>query len=531
MRGGPMLGAQTTLMHTRNRVLREFTRALRSRTRRNAEQPRPGLRDIFALHFSGTMHPMRIASPLHPAPARSTAPSPWRALSISLASILVLSACANFAPSYSRSEPAIPHQSPDAHSDAAALDWHAFFSNTRLRDTVALALANNRDLRVAALNVEKARASFQVSDAARLPTVTGNAAITTTQLNTTHSLQLGLSSFEVDLFGRVKNLSESAQQNLFATAEARRSTQISLVAEVANAWLTLAADLMRKRLIERTLESRSRTLELTRLQYKLGATTGLALSQTQTALESARVDAAAYPATIAQDRNALELLLGTALPDDLAPTADDAQAAVSALVEVPSGVPSNVLLQRPDVLSAEHSLIATHADIGAARAALFPTISLTASAGVSSSALSDLFKAGNGVWSFAPGLSIPIFDAGAGRANVRLAEASQKIALASYEKSIQVAFSEVANALAVRASLADRMAAQQALIASTSRDLALAQAKYQAGSVTQLDVLDAQRTLYAAQQALITLQLTEQGNRITLYKVLGGGWKNNNNES
>ena len=455
----------------------------------------------------------------------------WWASGISLASIVLLSACANFAPRYSRPEPPIPHASADAHSDASAVEWRTFFTNTHLRDTVALALLNNRDLRVAALNVEKARASFQVTDAARLPTITGGGSVTTTQLNTTHSMQLALSSFELDLFGRVKNLSESAQQSLFASAETRRSTQISLVSEVANAWLNMAADLERQRLAQETLDSRSRTLELTRRQYKLGATTGLALSQAQTALESARVDVATYPATVAQDRNALELLLGTALPDALAPTADDARATVSALVVVPSGVPSSVLLQRPDVLSAEHSLIATHADIGAARAALFPTISLTASTGVSSVALSDLFKAGNGTWSFAPAISVPIFDGGAGRANVRVAEVSQKIALATYEKAIQTAFSEVADALAVRASLAERLAAQQALIASTTRELDLAQAKYRAGSVTLLDVLDAQRSLYTAQQSLITLQLAEQGNRITLYKVLGGGWKNDSNES
>ena len=474
---------------------------------------------------------MSIAPDIDSSPIRSSALRHWCASGVLLALIVSLSACANFSPSYNRPAPPVPHASPDAHSDAAALEWRAFFTNTRLRSTVALALANNRDLRVAALKVEKARASFQVTDAGRLPTITGGGSVTSTQLNTTHSMQLALSSFELDLFGRVQNLSESAQQSLFATSETQRSTQISLVAEVANAWLNLAADLERQRLSLQTQESRTRTLELTRRQYTLGATTGLALSQAQTALESARVDVAAYPATVAQDINALELLLGTALPEDIAPTADDAQASVSALVDVPSGVPSSVLLQRPDVLSAEHSLMAAHADIGAARAALFPTISLTASTGVSSGALSDLFKAGNGVWSFAPSISVPIFDAGAGRANVRAAEASQKIALATYEKSIQTAFSEVADALAVRASLTERMAAQQALIASTTRELELAQAKYRVGSVTLLDVLDAQRSLYTAQQSLIALQLAEQGNRITLYKVLGGGWKNDNNES
>jgi outer membrane protein, multidrug efflux system len=446
-------------------------------------------------------------------------------------SLMVLTGCTNLAPGYTRPEAAVPHAEPSASSDASTLDWRAFFSNERLRGTVALALVNNRDLRVAALKVDKARAAFQVTDAGRLPTVTAGANATKTQSSSSKNLQLALSSFEIDLFGRVKNLSESAQQSLFATAETRRSTQISLVAEVANAWLALAADLERQRLAQQTLESRQRTLELTHRQYALGAITGLALAQAQTAMESARVDAAAYPATIAQDSNALELLLGAALPPTLQPTADDAQATVSALVDLPAGVPSSVLLQRPDVLAAEHALIASHADIGAARAALFPTISLTASAGRSSSALSDLFKGGNGVWSYGPSISLPIFDGGASRASLRSAEVSREIALATYDKTVQTAFGEVADALAVRATLAERMAAQQALNVSTARQLQLAQAKYSAGSTTMLDVLDAQRSLYAAQQSMISLLLAEQSNRITLYKVLGGGWKNNKEES
>jgi len=446
-------------------------------------------------------------------------------------SVMALAGCANLAPSYSRPEPAVPHPQPAmVTSDVAKLDWRDFFSNERLRDTVTLALANNRDLRVAALNVDKARAAFQVTDAARLPTLTASADATKTQSSSSKNLQLALSSFEIDLFGRVKNLSEAAQQSLFATAETRRSTQISLVAEVANAWLALAADLERQRLALQTLESRQRSLELTRRQYSLGAITGLELAQAQTAMESARVDAAAYPATVAQDRNALELLLGAALPQALQPSAADAQATVSALVDLPEGVPSSVLLQRPDVLAAEHSLIATHADIGAARAAMFPTISLTASAGRSSSALSDLFKGGNGVWSYGPSISLPIFDGGLSRANLRSAEVNREIALATYDKTVQTAFGEVSDALAVRATLAERLAAQRALNVSTTRQLQLAQARYSAGSTTMLDVLDAQRSLYAAQQSMITLLLAEQTNRITLYKVLGGGWKTNNKE-
>jgi len=447
---------------------------------------------------------------------------------LALATLLALSGCANFAPVYSRPEAAIPRIMEGAHSDAATLEWASFFGNLRLRDAVHLALQNNRDLRIAALNVELSRASFKSTDASRLPTVGATAGVTNTQLGTTHSLQLALSSYEIDLFGRVKNLSESAQQALFASDETRRSTQISLVAEVALAWLNWAADLERQRLAQETLDSRIQTFDLIRRQYNLGATTGLALAQAASTRDSAQVDLSGYPAAIAQDRNALELLLGAALPEALAPQAEDAAAAspVSALVEVPSGVPSAVLLNRPDVLSAEHNLIAANANIGAARAALFPTISLTGSSGFSSSALSDLFAAGNGVWSLAPTISVPVFDAGAGQANVRSAEVSRDIALAKYEKTLQTAFSEVANALAIRSTLAERLQAQKALLASTSRELELAQIKWRLGSTTLLDVLDAQRALYAAQQSLIALQLTEQSNRINLYKTLGGGWKN-----
>jgi outer membrane protein, multidrug efflux system len=453
-----------------------------------------------------------------------------RPLTLALACISILSGCANLAPNYARPDPAVPMAGQAAAQDAAELDWRDFFSDARLRGVVALALQNNRDLRVAALNVEKARASFQVQDAERLPSINVTAGASRTHAGSltsnTRSVQLALSSFELDFFGRVKNLSDSAWQDILASDETRRSVQISLVAEVANAWLSLAADLERQQLSQQTVQSRQLSLELTQRRHELGAVTGLVLAQAQTSLESARVDLVAYDAQIAQDRNALELLLGAALPDKLAPVAGDASATLTALVELPAGVPSSVLQRRPDVLSAEHSLIAAHADIGAARAAFFPSISLTAAAGSSSASLSNLFKSGSGVWSFGPSLSLPIFDGGANRASLRSAEISRDIALATYDKTVQTAFGEVADSLAVRATLGQRLAAQQALLASTTRQLRLAEVQYRVGSTTQLDLLDAQRTLYTAQQSLITLRLTEQSNRITLYKVLGGGWKN-----
>lgn len=443
----------------------------------------------------------------------------------------LLTGCVNLAPDYQQPEPAVPRAGQAASQDAAAVSWRTFFADQRLRATVELALNNNRNLRVAALNVEKARAAFRSTDAARLPSLTGSVSSPHSQASTTATAQLAMTSYEIDLFSRLKNLSASAQQTLLATDETRRSTQISLVAEVSNAWLTLAADLQRQRLAQQTLATRQRTLELIQRQYALGAVTALDVSQAQTSLESARVDAATYPATLAQDRNALELLLGAALPEALAPRAEDAEVTVSQLVDLPDGVPSSVLLQRPDVLSAEHALMATHADIGAARAARFPTIALTGAAGSTSTDLAGLFQDGTRIWSYTPSVSLPLFDGGSRSAAVRQAEVSREIALATYDKTIQTAFSEVANALAVRASLSERMTAQQALTDSTERQMRLAEAQYRAGATTLLDVLDAQRTLFAAQQSLIALRLTEQSNRVTLYKVLGGGWNNDNVQS
>ncbi|OWQ90350.1 hypothetical protein CDN99_13370 [Roseateles aquatilis] len=442
---------------------------------------------------------------------------------------LALAGCVNLAPDHVRPEPAVPRAGTEAAVDAASLDWHAVFLDDRLRGTVDLALRQNRDLRVAVLQIEQSRAAFRQTDAQRLPTLNASGGATRSgaagQVAQQVSLQLALSSYELDFFGRVRNLSASAEQSLFATIESRRSVQISLVAETASAWLTWAADLERQRLALQTLESRERTLALTRRRHELGAVSGLVLAQAQTSLESARADVAAYPATIAQDRHALELLIGMALPAALEPNASDALATVSRLVDLPAGVPSSVLQRRPDVLSAEHALIASQADIGAARAATFPSISLTASAGTGSTALSGLFKSGSGTWSFGPSVSLPIFDGGARRAAVAQSEAGRDIALARYDKAVQTAFREVADALAVRATLADRLAAQQALLASTERQLRLAETQYRVGSTTQLDLLDAQRSLVDAQQSLIALRLAEQLNRIALYKVLGGGWQ------
>ncbi|HEX2012913.1 MAG TPA: efflux transporter outer membrane subunit [Roseateles sp.] len=450
--------------------------------------------------------------------------------SIAMALLAAMAGCANLAPGYQRPPPAVP-AAPNASADAPAralaeLPWREFITDARLRRLVELALAHNRDLRVAALNVERARAQYQVQEAAALPNVSlGASASRSKDSGKQFSASLGLAAFELDFFGRIKNLNESALQGFLASDESRRSAQISLVAETANAWLTLAADLERQRLAERTLASRQQSLALTQRRYELGAIGGLPLAQAQTALDSARVELASTQAQIAQDRNALELLLGTAVPAELLPRAEQGPGTdVALLPALPAGVPSSVLQQRPDVLAAEHQLQGAHADIGAARAALFPRITLTGSVGSASTELGKLFERGS--WSFGPSISLPIFDGGANRANVRASELSRDIALAQYDKAVQSAFREVADALAVGASLGERMAAQQALYAATEHQLRLAEASYRAGASGQLELLDAQRSLYAAEQALIALRQTAQANRLTLYKALGGGWKN-----
>ncbi|PZP28044.1 MAG: transporter [Roseateles depolymerans] len=448
---------------------------------------------------------------------------------LALLPALVLAGCVNLAPDYQRPEPAVPQalaaSAASSDADPARLGRARFFTDRQLQAVVELALANNRDLRVAALNVQRARAQFRVQDAQRLPGVNLSAAATQAKGGDSVSAGLALSAFELDLFGRVRNLSEAALQSWLATEAGQQSTHISLVAETANAWLTLAADLARQHLALQTLDSRRASFALDERRHALGAITGLALAQSQSQLESARLDVAGYATQVEQDRHALELLLGTALPAELTPDAGRNLAQASLLIELPAGVPSELLQRRPDVLQAEHQLQASVANIGVARAAFFPRISLTASAGSASRELSGLFKSGSGSWSFGPSLSLPLFDGGANAATLESARLDRDIAVAQYDKAIQTAFREVADALSARATLAERLSAQQALVASAERQLNLAEAQYRNGSTSMLELLDARRTLYAAQQSLIALRLTEQSNRLELYKVLGGGWQ------
>jgi len=337
-----------------------------------------------------------------------------------------------------------------------------------------------------------------------------------------YSLGVGFSAYELDFFGRVRNLKDQALEQFLATEDARRSTHISLIAEVANAWLTLAADQERLQLARDTLTSQQSSLDLTQRSFDVGVSTTLDLNLARISVKGAKVDLARYTSSVAQDHNALNLLVGSPTPEDLLPTALSDVA--TALNEIPAGVPSETLLQRPDVAQAERLLRAANANIGAARAAFYPRISLTASGGVASNKLADLFDANTGTWSFAPQIVLPIFNAGSNQANLDSAKVDKDIRIAQYEKAIQSAFREAADALAVRATVDDQMAAQQELVDVAAESSRLSDLRYRTGVDSYLPVLDAQRTHYSAQQNLITVRQNRQSNIVSLYRVFGGGW-------
>lgn len=467
---------------------------------------------------------------------------------LTLALTVALSGCISLAPKLPAANAAIPGEWPLPPTTAAVtpavapgdnvpavaavtadIGWRDFFVDEKLEQLIARALQNNRDLRVAVLNVEKARAQYRIQRADRFPSInaTGQQQRTFTEIQSNDVQNLvtagaSLSAFELDLFGRVRNLSQAALESYFAQEESRRSAQLSLIAEVANAYLTLAADRELLGVAQATLKTQEDSYRLTEKRRELGAVSGLDLSQARTAVETARADAASFAGQVAQDINALNLLVGETVDPALLP--QDFASSVSGLSALPPGLPSDVLLRRPDVLQAEHTLRAANANIGAARAAFFPSISLTGSYGSASPELSGLFESGTRAWSVVPSISIPIFQGGRLRAGLASAKADQSIALAQYEKAIQSGFREVADALALTRTLADQRQARTDLVDAAQRAYDLSQARYKAGRDSYLTLLDAQRTLYTAQQGLINTRLSEQSNRVTLYKVLGGGW-------
>ena len=462
-------------------------------------------------------------------------------LMLGAAVALTLSGCVNLAPDFERPAAPIANQWPDAATGVvgegkplASVDWHDYFTDARLKQVIETALANNRDLRVAVLNIEKARAQYQIADAARYPAINLSGSQTaqrpskelsqsgTQDITRQYSVGLGFSGFEIDFFNRVGNLKDSALEQYLATEDAQHTSQISLIAETANAWLTLAADQERLTLAQATYASQQKSFEMNQRSYDLGVASALDLNQSRTAVESARADVARYKATVAQDRNALNVLAGVTLPNDLLP--NELTEVASALADIPAGVPSETLLQRPDIMQAERLLRAANASIGAARAAFFPRISLTASGGYGSRTLGNLFDAHNDTWTFVPQIVLPIFNAGSNQASLDAARADQKIRIAQYEKAIQVAFRETSDALTQRGALGEQLDAQQALTSAAGESYRLANMRFEKGVDSFLPVLDAQRSHYAAQQGLISVRLSRQSNAVTLYKVFGGGW-------
>jgi len=455
-------------------------------------------------------------------------PSTLLKTSAALLAASALSGCMQLAPRYERPAAPVPATFPNATSvpsgtAAADLTWQDYFADPALRALIELALKNNRDLRVAVLNIEAVRAQYQLRRADQLPTL--NAGLTASRAPGTggnnvsaYSAGLSVAAYEVDLFGRVRSLTDSAAAQVLASEESRRVVQISLIASVANQYLALAADEELLDLTLRTLDTREQSLKLTQLRFDNGAASELDLRQAQTLAEAARVTLAQQRRQRELDRNALALLLGQALPEW--PAAPGRVSAI-ALADVPAGVPSEVLLRRPDVAQAEQQLVAANASIGAARAAFWPRITLTASAGTASTQLSDLFK--DGAWSFAAQLLQPIFDAGRNRANLAVAEVQRDIAVAQYERAIQAAFRDVADALAGRATLDDQVRATQAQADAEQARYRLSELRFRNGVSSSLELLDAERSLFAVQQAVVQTQLAFLQNRVSAYRALGGG--------
>ena len=462
-----------------------------------------------------------------------------RSLTIAVAATL-LAAC-TMVPEYQRPAAPVPTAIPNATSttagtaDLATVAWRDYFGDDRLRALIDVALANNRDLRIAGLNIERARAQYQIQQANLYPMIgaTGSenaqrlpgrlAASGESTVTHVYTATVGFNAWELDFFGRIRSLNEQALEEYLATEEARRSAQITLVAEVARTWLVLAADRERLALARNTYETRQRTHDLIRRSFEAGGSSALDVAEARTLMEGARSEAARLAAVVGQDENALALVVGAPVPAAL--QADRIAEAMAQLADVPAGLTSEVLVKRPDVLRAERQLRAANASIGAARAAFFPRVTLTAAAGTASASLDRLFGGGSGIWSFAPQISVPIFTAGALTANLEASQVAREIAVAQYEKSIQSAFREVADVLAERATLAEQLDARRQLVQASARTFELSEARYRGGLDSYLGLLVAQRTLYVAEQELIGIRLVEAVNRVALYRTLGGGWQ------
>lgn len=478
---------------------------------------------------------------------------------IALLAVAVLNAC-TFIPHYQRPQSPVPDRwpadarPPEMPPPGVALDqigWREFFTDPCLQRLVQIALENNRNLRIAVLNVAASQAQFRVERGNLFPAISATGSGFAERLPANGALPLGgpggagsntllpsgstastfhyytagigFTNFELDLFGRQRSLTTQAFEQYLAQDEARSSTQISLIAEVATDYFAVLADQALLNLTIQTLQSETQSYELTRAMFQGDTATLLSLRQAESAVDSARASLAQYQRQLEQDNHALALVLGQEIPTDLPPGRD--LNAEGLLASVPAGLPADLLTHRPDILSAEHALRAANANIGAARAAFLPSIQLTASGGTASNRLKGLFANGTGTWSFAPTISLPIFAGGRNVANLDLAHVEKNVAVAQYELTIQTAFREVSDALSARGTYIDQQRAQAALVAADADAYRLAQMRFRSGVDSYLATLDAQRSLYAAQQELVVVRQAELANQVTLYKALGGGWQ------
>lgn len=467
-----------------------------------------------------------------------------RLLPAAVAAMLLAGCGSLLTPQYARPDAPVPRAWPtqgayagaarDSERSAIDTGWKTFIVDARARQLVEMALANNRDLRIAALNMERARAAYGVSRADLFPSVSAAGAATqakgardvvsesTGRISHNYSATLGFSSYELDFFGKIRNQADASREAWLQLVETRDAAQISVIAQVVSGYLTLAADQERLKVAKDTLDSLQHTLSLTLKRHAVRVASQLDVTSAQASVDGAYVDIATYTTSVALDENALALLIGTPLPEDLRPPLGLFNSTL-VLQEVPTGLSSDVLLRRPDLRADEHALKAANADIGAARAAFFPSISLTANAGSGSAELGRLFNGGNGTWIFAPQINLPIFTGGRLQSSLDKAEVTRDIQVATYERDVQTAFREVADALAQRGTVDGALRAQQAQTASYEKSYQLAELRYKNGVDSYLSVLVYQRSFYAAQLSLVSTRLLRQNNLVTLYKVLGGG--------
>ncbi|HHS9922791.1 efflux transporter outer membrane subunit [Klebsiella variicola] len=458
--------------------------------------------------------------------------------------VTVLTGC-NLQPHYER--PALPvsdRWGNDGHpkevkgtTPASETGWQTYFADKQLRQLIGLALENNRDLKVSALNVESARASFRVERSALMPAISANGSQTSAHLPGNlystrstgpvtyqqYEANLGVSSWEIDFFGRLRSLRDEALEKYLSTEASSRATQISLVSDVVSGYLTLCADNDLLKLAADTVTSQRETYRLARQRYEMKVSSEQDLVQAETSVRSAEAELAQYERQVKQDVNALRLLVGTELPEHLVSNATLAHD--WRFQSLPSGIPSEVLTGRPDIIAAEHTLRAANASIGAARAAFFPNISLTASGGSASESLGHLLEGGTAAWSFVPSISLPIFDGGKNSANLDVAEISRRVEIANYEKAVQTAFKEVSDALTGQSTYRYELTARVQDTVANTRYYELSLQRYRAGVDNYLNVLVAQRSLFEARKSEISARAGELTQHVTLYKVLGGGWK------